>query len=440
MRWIPRRGCLVLGALVLLACAAWVARGLGWPQRLWETELQRRVRVDALPATCIVSDSRMPEATGEPWAPPRWPSPVTDDYARRVGRKRWVLLGASMAACGQVPLWPKRRVPKHGWAEPKHLRKTTFGLETDTSGWTTLLDRLRGGRTGERVNVRVEDVVNAMPYRFAQPPSGRLVQVQSQSMPAPWDDDVHLLQIGLQARTVAERRPVHLTVLVDVSWHPLNRKRLGLLRPALHEVVGRLAPGDTVALVSFSDEVRCVLPPTDARDAAVLHVAIDTLQPEGSGELGMGLELAYEFAERAFRPGHENRVLLTGNSTDEVSPRHYAHLAAQVAARAREGIPLSTLSFGMKPADPDATLVRLAADGGGTHHFVADAEEARQALGGSVLGFLPVVAGGVEVEVAFDAEVVETYRLLGHERLVQAGGESRRDRTDLVSGQQISAI
>ena len=72
----------------------------------------------------------------------------------------------------------------------------------------------------------------------------------------------------------------------------------------------RLKPTDTVGIVVYAGAAGTVLEPTAVRNEEKILKALDSLEPGGSTAGAEGIELAYQLAEKSFRKGGVNRVML----------------------------------------------------------------------------------------------------------------------------------
>jgi Ca-activated chloride channel family protein len=85
-----------------------------------------------------------------------------------------------------------------------------------------------------------------------------------------------------------------IVLLVDVSGSmqatDVKPARIYAAITAMHEFVKALPPTDKVGLVTFSDKVKVITPPTT--DHAAVDGGLDVLSPEGGTALGSGVETA----------------------------------------------------------------------------------------------------------------------------------------------------
>ena len=190
--------------------------------------------------------------------------------------------------------------------------------------------------------------------------------------------------------------------------------RLELVKRALALLVEELRPRDTVALVVYGSDARVVLQPTRARDADEILAAIDSLRPEGSTNAEAGLRLGYQLAREALAEGGINRVILASDGVANVGVTDAQGILDEIRRDADAGIQLVTVGFGMGNYN-DVLLEQLADDGDGFYAYVDQLDEARRLFVEDLTGTLQSVALDARVQVEFNPDAVEAYRLIGFE-------------------------
>ena len=295
-------------------------------------------------------------------------------------------------------------------------RESTFGLDVDTASYTIARRWIEDGNLPDPASIRVEEFVNAFDQGYAAPEADTFA-IHADGGPSPFlDEDEILLRIGVKAREVGDReRPdAALTFVVDVSGSMAREDRLELVKRALALLVEELRPRDTVALVVYGSDARVVLQPTRARDADEILAAIDSLRPEGSTNAEAGLRLGYQLAREALAEGGINRVILASDGVANVGVTDAQGILDEIRRDADAGIQLVTVGFGMGNYN-DVLLEQLADDGDGFYAYVDQLDEARRLFVEDLTGTLQSVALDARVQVEFNPDAVEAYRLIGFE-------------------------
>ncbi|NND75112.1 MAG: DUF3520 domain-containing protein [Ilumatobacter sp.] len=320
--------------------------------------------------------------------------------------------------------------------------RSTFALDVDTGSYTIGRRALRAGELPPTNSVRPEEYINAFDYDYQAPRDGLAVSVDGG--PSPFDRGNHLVRIGVQAEVVddRDRGPAALTFVIDTSGSMDRPDRLGLVKESLTVLVNQLSDDDTVAIVTYSDSSGIVLFPTPVADRFEIIQAIGRLGPGGSTNLEAGLRDGYELAREAFREGGINRVVLASDGVANAGQTDPDALAQMIREDADRGIGLVTVGYGMGDFN-DVTMEQLADQGDGFYAYVDTIDEAERLFADELTSTLLTVAKDAKIQVEFDPDVVEAYRLIGFENRGVRDSDFRNDDVDageLGAGHQVTAM
>jgi len=321
--------------------------------------------------------------------------------------------------------------------------ESTFALDVDTGSYTVGKRFLEQGQVPPAESVRVEEYVNSFDYDYDNPDDGGL-GLSVDGGPSPFDDDNYLVRVGVQGEQVRDndRPDAHLTFVVDTSGSMDQPDRLGLVKESLILLVEELDSSDTVAIVTYSDQSGVVLEPTSVSDDDEIIRAIENLQPGGSTNLEDGLRTGYSLASDVFEDGDINRVILASDGIANVGTTDPDGLAATIRDDADRGIQLVTVGYGMQGFN-DVTMEQLADQGDGFYAYVDTIDEAERLFETELTATLLTVAIDAKIQVVFDEDVVEEYRLIGFENRGVRDSDFRNDDVDageLGAGHQVTAI
>ena len=322
---------------------------------------------------------------------------------------------------------------------------STFAVAVDTASYTNLRRFLEHGERPPRDAVRIEELVNYFPYRYAPPASGDVPFAASLEVAAaPWNPQHRLVRIGLKARETSDaaRPAANLVFLVDVSGSMAAPAKLPLVQESLRLLVGRLRADDHVAIVTYATQATLALPATPVAHAADILTAVDGLVARGSTNGAMGLQLAYDIAKANVVAGGVNRVILCTDGDFNVGVTGRGDLVRLIEDKAKSGVFLTVLGFGMGNLK-DATLEQLAKHGNGIYGYVDSAAEAKRLLVEQAGATLVTVAKDVKVQVEFNPAVVGAYRLIGYENRLLRKQDFTDDRVDageIGAGHTVTAL
>lgn len=319
---------------------------------------------------------------------------------------------------------------------------STFALDVDTASYSIARQWLGQGSLPPQDSVRVEEFVNSFDYDYPAPNDG--LTIVAEGGPSPFDPENIIVAVGVQAEVVADadRPAASLVFVIDTSGSMGQDNRLDLVKTSLIGLVQELDRDDTVAIVTYSDGADVLLEPTSARNDDEIIDAIEQLQPNGSTNLEAGLEAGYDLANDAFQRNGINRVILASDGVANVGLTDPDGLVNMIRDDADEGIQLVTVGVGMGNFN-DVVMETLADDGDGFYAYVDTEEEADKLFNEDLVSTLLTVAIDGKIQVDFDPDVVESYRLLGFENRAVLDDDFRNDNVDageLGAGHQVTAI
>lgn len=330
------------------------------------------------------------------------------------------------------------------WTAVDDDRESTFGLDVDTGSFTVARRMLDEGYLPEPDSIRVEEWINA--FDVGDPATGDdALGIGVETVNAPRaDDGTQLVRVAVSTQELAaEDRPAaNLTFVIDTSGSMDIRERLGLVQSSLALLVNELRPDDTIAIVTYGDEATPVLAPTAVSEAETIIDAIDELGPGGSTNMEAGLLLGYDQAREAYQPDGINVVVLASDGVANVGVTDADVLTQQITQAGEEGIHLVTVGYGMGNYN-DHLMEQLADQGDGFYSYIDTFEEAERLFVDDLTPTLTVVAEEAKVQVVFDEDVVESYRLIGYENRQLDDSEFRDDTVDageLGAGHHVTAL
>ncbi|MAT97331.1 MAG: hypothetical protein CL608_09335 [Anaerolineaceae bacterium] len=308
---------------------------------------------------------------------------------------------------------------------------STFSLDVDTGSYSIARRYLQDGLQPPPEAIRVEEFVNSFDQGYQIPPNTDFA-VYADGAPSPFHNDgTYFLRIGVQGYESSEevRPSAALTFVIDVSGSMAQENRLGLVKESLEILVNRMRADDTIAIVVYGSDARVILPPTNGSDRNTILNAIYALDTEGSTNLEAGLLLGYEMANRAYKFDGINRVILASDGVANVGNTSADSIAAQIRGYADAGIQLTTIGFGLGNYN-DVMMEQLADQGDGNYGYIDTLEEARNLFVDNIMSTLQVIGLDAKIQVEFDRNVVQQYRLIGYENRAIADEDFRNDTID----------
>jgi Ca-activated chloride channel family protein len=184
------------------------------------------------------------------------------------------------------------------------------------------------------------------------------------------------------------------------------------------------------------------LPSTSCHKKAEEMTAIDRLKAGGSTNGGAGIQLAYDVATRHLIENGTNRVILATDGDFNVGITDDKPLGELITSKAKSGVFLSVLGFGMGNIK-DTKLEQLADKGNGHFAYIDSPHEAYRVLVKEMGSTLVTVAKDVKIQVDFNPERVAEYRLIGYENRALANEDFNNDAKDageIGAGHHVTAL
>ena len=308
---------------------------------------------------------------------------------------------------------------------------STFSIDVDTASYANVRRFLTQNQLPPPDAVRIEELVNYFSYNYPQPKGDVPFSVNAEVAGCPWNPEHRLVRVGLKGREIArDKRPAsNLVFLIDVSGSMNEPSKLPLLKESLKLLTRQLNENDHVSIVVYAGNAGMVLPETSGRDKATILRALEQLEAGGSTHGSAGIQLAYETATENFIKGGVNRVILCTDGDFNVGVTSQGDLTRLITEKAKSGVFLSVLGFGMGNYK-DSTMEMLADKGNGNYAYIDNLNEGRKVLVEQMSGTLVTIAKDVKIQIEFNPAQVSSYRLIGYENRLLAKEDFNNDKKD----------
>ncbi len=321
---------------------------------------------------------------------------------------------------------------------------STFSIDVDKAGYSNVRRMLNNGQFVPSDAVKIEEMVNYFNYNYPQPTGDHPFSINTEVAKTPWNNDTKLVRIGLQGKTYENKNlpAANLTFLIDVSGSMSNQNKLPLLKSAFKLLVNQLREQDKVSIVVYAGAAGVVLKPTSGKHKDKIIAALDNLNAGGSTAGGRGIKLAYKMAEKNFSKKGNNRVILATDGDFNVGASSNDAMEKLIVEKRKTGVFLSVLGFGYGNYKDDK-LETLADKGNGNHAYIDTMQEARRIFETEFGGTLFTIAKDVKIQVEFNPNQVQAYRLIGYENRLLADEDfvdDTKDAGELGAGHTVTAL
>lgn len=321
---------------------------------------------------------------------------------------------------------------------------STFSIDVDAASYSNVRRFINNGQRPPVDAVRIEEMINYFDYDYDQPTGDDPFNIVTEISTAPWNKKHKLVSVGLQGKSIStENLPAsNLVFLIDVSGSMSDPNKLPLLKASFKMLVNELREQDYVSIVVYAGAAGLVLEPTSGANKKKIFVAIDNLEAGGSTAGGAGITLAYKVAQRNFKKGGNNRVILATDGDFNVGESDNKSMEELIEEKREDGVFLTVLGYGMGNYK-DSKMEILADKGNGNYAYIDNMMEARKVLVNEFGGTLFTIAKDVKLQVEFNPAKVKAYRLIGYENRMLKTEDFNNDKKDageLGAGHTVTAL
>lgn len=290
---------------------------------------------------------------------------------------------------------------------------STFGMDVDTASYTIVRRYIQDGNFPDKDSVRTEEFINYFDQKY--PDSDEVFSIITEGADSRFGKpNYHLLKIGIKTSEITQdqRKPANMVFVVDVSGSMQREDRLEQVKKSMRSLAECLKEGDEIGLVVYGSTGRVISELTSNRSK--IFGAIDQLVPSGSTNAEQGLNLAYKMMNKHFDSKKINRIILCSDGVANVGTTDAEKFLKSIKQEAEKGITLTCLGFGMGNYN-DVFLEKLANHGDGNYYYIDSPAESDRVFGKGATSMLQVLASDAKIQVEFNPETVDRYRLLGYE-------------------------
>lgn len=326
---------------------------------------------------------------------------------------------------------------------------STFSIDVDTASYVNFRRSIDEMTLKEfqdnNYSIRTEEAINYFNYSYDKPTGNDPIAVTTTVGDCSWNEKSKLAVITLAGKELntSEQAGSNIVFLVDVSGSMSSDKKLPLLKKSIKMAVDNLNAKDKISIVTYASGTKIELTGAKGSEKNKINEAIDSFKASGSTAGADGLNTAYSVAQDYFIENGNNRIILATDGDFNVGPSSVDEMKQLVTQKRESGIYLTVLGFGVSYESGDERLEALADNGNGGFYVIDDIAEGEKVLGEQFTGCLYTIAKDVKLQVIFNKNAVETYRLIGYENRVLANEDFEDDKVDagdMGAGQTVTAL
>ena len=320
---------------------------------------------------------------------------------------------------------------------------STFSIDADGASYANVRRFLHDNSLPPRDAIRTEELINYFDLDYPFSGNNHPISINAEISTCPWETNHKLVRIGIKGEALPQGNlpPSNFVFLIDVSGSMSGEGRLELLKNGFKTFVEGLTAEDRVAIVTYAGSAGVALESTSGAEKDVITRAIDRLGAGGSTAGAEGIITAYEIAQQNFLDNGNNRIIIGTDGDFNVGISNQEELIELVEEKRDSGVFITVLGVGRGNLH-DGPLEQIANNGNGVYEYIDNIEQLRKVFIYDYEKFYSV-AKDVKVQVAFNTELVSSYRLIGYENRVLSNEDFEDDSKDageIGANQNITAL
>jgi Ca-activated chloride channel family protein len=201
---------------------------------------------------------------------------------------------------------------------------------------------------------------------------------------------------ALDNKRKGKRIPLNLSVVLDRSGS-MSGAKIEKAKQAAMELVDRLAPGDILSFISYSDRANVIFSAQEVEDKEALKRQISRIQPSGSTALYDGVQLGAAQVRKHFSGKRINRIMLLSDGLANVGPSSPQALRQLGHSLSEGGISVTTIGVG---DDYNEELMSgLAEASDANYYYVKDTEKLPEIFAKELGELFTIAAREVRIEI-----------------------------------------
>lgn len=320
---------------------------------------------------------------------------------------------------------------------------STFSVDADGASYANTRRFIELGQKPPTAAVRIEEFLNYFTFDYPEPSNNETISINSEITNCPWIENHYLMRLGMKGLTIPESEipDTNYVFLIDVSGSMGSPEKLELLKTGFKLMVDEMRDTDKIAIVTYAGNASVLLQSTFGDEKNKIKAAIDQLGSGGSTAGAEGILTAYEIAENNYIPNGNNRIILGSDGDFNVGPSTTDELVELVEEKRDNGIYLTVLGVGSGNLN-DSSMEQIANKGNGNYEYIDNLEQLKKVFIHEK-GKFYAVAKDAKIQISFNTDIVDSYRLIGYENRSLNEDDFVDDTVDageIGSGQTITAL
>lgn len=315
---------------------------------------------------------------------------------------------------------------------------STFSVDVDTASYTLMRNSVvLGNSLPSRGSVRIEEFVNYFDYKYTRPEKGFSINTEVTNSPFTnkKDKNMKLLRVGLQTPTfnLENRKNISVTFVIDVSGSMLEDNKLETIKNSIKIFLKQLNKDDRISIVTYNNNSSVIIDDADISKENQIIGALDWLKADNKTDIEEGLKKGSIIAQKNFRNGYTNKIILCSDGINNMGDSDAKRILENIKKQSEiSNISISSVGVGFSKYN-DNFLEQIAINGDGYYAYIDSYKEAVKVFVEQITNTFQIIAKDVKVQVKFNKDKVDSYRLLGYENKTLAYSDFRNN--DVQAGE-----
>lgn len=321
-------------------------------------------------------------------------------------------------------------IEENDYINPLDKPTSSFSLDSSGAAYSNIRKCLNENRLPEFNQVIIEQMINYFDYDY-QMNENEDINLFSEISNCPWNNEAKLASIAVKTKKVEYNNlnGNNIVLLIDVSGSMNFNDKLPLLKQSFSLLVDKLNENDKVSIVTYSGYEKVVLSGVNGSEKNKIKKAISSLNASGATNGQSGIQTAYKLAKDYYIEGGINQIFLATDGDFNVGISSSDELKELIKKELKSGISLSCFGFGMGNYK-DKMMQDLALNGNGNVFYIDSELEMARLFNGDISSILQIVGKDAKIQITFNQEKINKYRLIGYENRLMSDEEFNDENKD----------
>ena len=294
----------------------------------------------------------------------------------------------------------KESVFRNTVTSPTSTFKTT--VNTASFGYIKQCIASKGICSIENDTIRDEEVINYMDYDYQDFINTSVANIQNEDY----------MLVGIKSKNVNKPKS-NIVVLLDASGSMSIKDTT--LQKSIMTIVKQLDRDDKISLITYSDIDTTIFRSLSGEDIADIILSLSRINISGCTCGSEGLNRAYQIATDNFIENGNNRVIIITDGDFNFGTYNESELKQFIREKKKSNVFLSVIGVSGNFRYNEVIMEALAREGNGNYFRLVDDTDIIEVFKNKFLNNSIVTAKDVKVQIEFNPNVVESYKLIGYE-------------------------